>query len=209
LRKYNTESQIFGGEPTCEHSWEEHFKKPNGGKNHPDRPSLVGANNSMSNTDLRGVGVKSDFCVKCGAWKGELGLEPNFELFISHLIDIFNEVKRVLKKEGVCFVNLGDTYIGSPAGNKEPTGFQQLHQDAVGVDYLAQTPNLQISKNGENSLRGREQVPKQNLPDKCLAQIPSRFAIAMTEDKYVLRDDLTNEEKQFVLNELIKRNIIT
>src|SRR3990167_2895769 len=43
-------------------------------------------------------------------WKGELGLEPDFNLYIQHLIQIFDEVKRVLKPTGTCWVNLGDTY---------------------------------------------------------------------------------------------------
>ncbi|MEM4959122.1 MAG: hypothetical protein QXX12_04520, partial [Nanopusillaceae archaeon] len=32
---------------------------------------------------------KKNFCVKCGAWKGQLGLEPTRELYIKHLADIF------------------------------------------------------------------------------------------------------------------------
>jgi len=58
----------------------------------------------------------------------QLGLEPTFEEYINKLCDIFDEVKRVLKKEGTCWVNLGDTYYGSGAGtqknNVEPKGKQ-------------------------------------------------------------------------------------
>lgn len=42
-----------------------------------------------------------------------LGLEPTPELFISHLVEIFREVKRVLRPDGVCWVNVGDSYAGS------------------------------------------------------------------------------------------------
>lgn len=41
---------------------------------------------------------------------GQLGLEPTFQEYINKLIEIFNEVKRVLKRTGSCWVNLGDTY---------------------------------------------------------------------------------------------------
>lgn len=41
---------------------------------------------------------------------GQLGIERDFNSYISNLCDIFDEVKRVLKKEGTCFVNMGDTY---------------------------------------------------------------------------------------------------
>ena len=42
--------------------------------------------------------------------KGQLGLEPTFQEYITKLCDIFDEVKRVLKKTGTCWVNMGDTY---------------------------------------------------------------------------------------------------
>ena len=43
-------------------------------------------------------------------WVGQLGQEPDLELFIEHLMQVMNECWRVLKGDGVCFVNLGDTY---------------------------------------------------------------------------------------------------
>lgn len=43
-------------------------------------------------------------------WIGELGAEPNFDAYINHLCDIFDEVKRILKNDGTCWVNIGDTY---------------------------------------------------------------------------------------------------
>ncbi len=54
--------------------------------------------------------IESNFCSKCGAWKGNLGLEPTPELYIKHLVIIFKEIKRVLKKDGTLWLNLGDTY---------------------------------------------------------------------------------------------------
>lgn len=45
-----------------------------------------------------------------GSWVGELGLEPTQDMYVQHLLQIFDEVKRVLKKEGSCWVVLGDTY---------------------------------------------------------------------------------------------------
>lgn len=44
-------------------------------------------------------------------WLGELGTEPYFNAYINHLCDIFDEVKRVLKDDGTCWVNIGDTYL--------------------------------------------------------------------------------------------------
>jgi len=60
---------------------------------------------------------KTDFCSKCSAWRGSLGLEPTFELYLQHLWAIFDEVKRVLKKTGTCWVNLSDTYFNGNVAN--------------------------------------------------------------------------------------------
>jgi len=48
--------------------------------------------------------------------EGQLGLEKTFEEYIDKLCTIYDEVKRVLRKDGCCFVNLGDTYAGSGRG---------------------------------------------------------------------------------------------
>ena len=42
--------------------------------------------------------------------EGQLGLEPTIKEYIDKLLSIFDEVKRVLKKEGTCWVNIGTTY---------------------------------------------------------------------------------------------------
>ncbi|HEY8805263.1 MAG TPA: site-specific DNA-methyltransferase [Clostridium sp.] len=56
----------------------------------------------------------------CDVWRGELGSEPTFNLYIKHLCDIFDEVKRVLTEDGTCWVNLGDTYAGGKTNDIVP-----------------------------------------------------------------------------------------
>ena len=43
-----------------------------------------------------------------GDWTGELGNEPSREMYISHLADVFDEIKRVLRTDGTCWVNISD-----------------------------------------------------------------------------------------------------
>jgi DNA modification methylase len=50
------------------------------------------------------------FCLKCGAWRGCLGNEPTVDLYVQHIVSIFDEVKRVLRPDGLCFLNIGDCY---------------------------------------------------------------------------------------------------
>jgi len=96
----------------------------------------------------------------------ELGLEPTFQEYINKLCDIFDEIKRALKKEGTCWVNLGDTYMNDSSYSK--AGRQGYGNDKVGMIY-----------------KDDSQCPK-----KSLCQIPSRFAIEMTNRGWILRNEI-------------------
>lgn len=122
---------------------------------------------------------------------GQLGLEPTFQEYITKLCDIFDEVKRVLKPEGTCFVNMGDTYsMTSVRGGKKPFG------NGVGANKHYEKGSTPFKRE------------KQNVPSKSLCQIPSRFAIEMTDPNWVLKEDLSTEDRSYVLQELVKRGIM-
>lgn len=109
LRDYGLQDVVFGENLNCKHQWKEHVKRPLGGKG--SKGANVGANkNDFAN--MRDYDVISYFCEICGAWKGQLGQEPHYQLYINHLVEIFNESKRILKDSGSIWVNLGDTYLG-------------------------------------------------------------------------------------------------
>jgi len=114
--------------------------------------------------------MAGQFCVKCGAWRGELGLEPTIELYISHLCDIFDEAKRVLKKTGTCWVNMGDTYATHVSGSAN-------HSHNF---YKPET----ASKQGIGTLK----KPRTGISEKSLCLIPSRFAIEMCNRGWILRN---------------------
>jgi DNA modification methylase len=105
---------------------------------------------------------------------GQLGLEPTFQEYITKLCDIFDEVKRVLRKDGTCWVNIGDTYGGSGAGT-----WQNKPDDAKSKEVYT----LPYGKSSCSKMRGTPQ-------DKCLLQIPSRFAIEMTNRGWILRNEI-------------------
>ena len=65
----------------------------------------------------------------CGAWRGVLGLEPTPEMFIAHLVAVFREVRRVLRKDGTVFLNMGDSYAAASSGPIKP-------KDLVGVPWM-------------------------------------------------------------------------
>jgi len=94
---------------------------------------------------------------------GQIGLETNFQEYLDKLWKIFDEVYRILKLTGTCWVNLGDTYF---------TGINNNDRKKV-----------------DGAKKGIEPI-KCKLPNKCLVQIPSRFAIGMVERGWILRNEI-------------------
>jgi DNA modification methylase len=59
-------------------------------------------------------------CNMCGAWRGQLGREPDPHTYIEHLLAVGDELKRVLKGTGTLFWNMGDTYAGRRQSGAAP-----------------------------------------------------------------------------------------
>lgn len=115
LRDYGIPPSVWGGDPACEHDFSNKIISDSKGYNSTKR--WQHGTKQKENPKLWQKIEQGSFCNKCGAWKGTLGLEPNFELFINNLCDIYDDVKRVLKKSGTCWVNLGDCYGSNASGN--------------------------------------------------------------------------------------------
>ena len=104
--------------------------------------------------------------------KGQMGLEPNFQDYIDKLCHVFDGVKRVLKKKGTCWVNLGDTYFGDAPIRK--TSCAKLNQkDKVAPVAIRRSAELQ-----------------EGVQRKSLVQIPARFALEMTRRGWILRNEI-------------------
>lgn len=97
---------------------------------------------------------------------GQLGLEKTPDEYVSKMVDIFREVKRVLKDDGTLFLNLGDSYAGSGG-----TG-SQFGQIESGLKKV------------------RPEKPTNGLKPKDLVGIPWMVAFALRSDGYYLRQDI-------------------
>ena len=177
LRDYQTEPEIWDGDKNCEHEWGSKIitLTHKSGEKNPGKESWYkdkGASNDKGN----------QFCSKCNAWKGSLGLEPTFDLYVKHLCDIFDEVKRVLKKEGTCWVVLGDTYSGSGCGTND-------YRTEKSKSIQGKGKNRNLYKTG-----GIAQKITNVVQAKSLLQIPSRFAIMMTDHGWILRNTIIWEK---------------
>jgi len=172
LRKYETNPVIWDNHNGCDHEWETFTRKGQTG----GTKSLKVQIKDKINFQIVPDSIQG-FCVKCGAWKGELGLEPTFKLYIQHLLEIFEEARRVLKSEGSCWVNLGDSYS---SGSNQGAGANRN-----GTKQGTNKGSLYLSAKGSKSLLVNTGIVK-----KSLMGIPDRFKIAMIDNGWICRNEI-------------------
>ena len=112
LRDYDTGSWV-GGDPDCDH-----------------KPGEILNIHKISSSNEKPQAFYKDICEKCGAKRvdHQIGLEATPQDFIDNLCEIFTECKRVLKKDGTLWINIGDTYASKVKGLK--------NKDLIGVPWM-------------------------------------------------------------------------
>ena len=108
---------------------------------------------------------------------GQIGLEETPEEYIQRLVEVFREVKRVLKDDGTLWVNIGDTYSSTlNHGNRNNEDFkdwkQSTNKGSTSIDYT----KFSLSNMG--------------LKPKDLIGIPWMLAFALRADGWYLRQDI-------------------
>jgi DNA modification methylase len=169
LRAYGTEPQIWGGDPNCPHEWTDatYQRRSNDNKGNGTCKQLTN-----EGSIARDVPVENAFCSRCGAWRGELGLEPTPEMFVEHIVQVFREVRRVMRPDATCWVNLGDSYAtGAGRVGNCPGGGQQ-------------------GDNWKGAATSPNRLPLEGLKPKDLVGIPWRVAFALQADGWWLRSDI-------------------
>lgn len=180
LRRYGTISQVWPGDkPLCgRHKW---ITK----KRHSDRAVRQGAHEQFTNDPAPPESRIFDdtTCERCGAWRGELGLEPTPELYISHLLLIFREARRVLRHDGTLWLNLGDSYWGGKgaSGGNNPQYLKNRRSNTITREAQCIAEKGWI-KPGD----GRHSTIK----PKDLIGIPWMAAFALRADGWYLRADI-------------------
>ncbi len=108
---------------------------------------------------------------------GQIGLEPTIAEYVAKMVAVFAEVRRVLRDDGTCWVNLGDSYA---------TGTQQRS--------TGRNDTQRITPGGRGgSFRGgsRQQTyQRDGCKSKDLIGIPWRVAFALQDDGWYLRQDI-------------------
>jgi len=177
LRDYGTESQVWGGAQNCDHEWRDTSyvrRTSDGGTGERQQIANIGSLD-------RDKPVRNAFCVRCGAWRGELGLEPTPDLYAEHLVLVFREVRRLLRPDGTLWLNLGDSYAGS-WGNYSP-------HTAVPSEGWSGT-RFKRAAYDDRTWRPANSLPQKGLKAKDLVGIPWRVALALQADGWYLRSDI-------------------
>ena len=118
---------------------------------------------------------------------GQIGLERTPQAFLDALYAVFDEVKRVLRDDGVCFVNIGDSYAGSGRG---PTG-----ENGIG-DQRRRQGFIPGEGGDQDGARNRDGVGRiQGFRPKSLLLIPERFAIGMADRGWIVRSQIVWAKK--------------
>lgn len=170
LRDYGTGKWV-GGDNNCPHRRLSQFseKITTGHK----QKELIG---------MVGDGIYKSVCPLCGAVRvdQQIGLEETPEEYIQKLVNVFREVKRVLKDDGTLWVNIGDSYFGSGSRGSNNTKYYEDSGTKQGTNKgsvdLQNIPKLVGNHNG--------------IKNKDLIGIPWMLAFALRADGWYLRQDI-------------------
>ncbi len=103
---------------------------------------------------------------------GQIGLEESPAAYVEKMREVFAEVRRVLRSDGTCWVNLGDSYASRSSGDRK----------------MGDSGNPKAG--GAAEWRSRERPPVPGLKPKDLVGIPWRVAFALQADGWYLRSDI-------------------
>ena len=103
--------------------------------------------------------------INIGGWRGQYGLEPTVQDYVAHTLLWVKEAWRVLRDDGVFFLNIGDTYSG---GN--------------GAGYKQSCSKVNQTDGGNKNFSLRKLTGRiDTLPPGCLLDIPARVSIALVD----------------------------
>lgn len=123
----------------------------------------------------------------------QIGLETTPKAYVQKMVEVFREVRRVLRDDGTLWLNLGDSYATgagkaiSPGGGKQgerflesgPSGYRGAHDISGKHATNTSIPTFQPNR-----------MPIEGLKPKDLIGIPWRVAFALQEDGWYLRQDI-------------------
>jgi DNA modification methylase len=171
LRDYGT-GTWEGGDADCDHN---EAKARKDGAN--GRHTSATFHGSMS-TDHGGGSIQfRDACGKCGARRvdQQIGLEETPSDWVERLVAVFREARRVLRDDGVMWLEVGDSYATAANSNAYPK--KQGTSGLTNPDYQDRSRNTQTPG------------PPPGVKQKDLVGAPWLLAFALRADEWYLRSD--------------------
>ena len=117
--------------------------------------------------------------------EGQLGLEATPQEYVERMVEVFREVRRVLRDDGTLWLNLGDSYAGSWCAQGRPNGTDAGSTLQGGSPLSARQIKAHPRETGTDSLKNPP-----GLKAKDLVGIPWRVAFALQADGWWLRQDI-------------------
>lgn len=115
---------------------------------------------------------------------GQMGLEDSPQAYVARMIELFREVRRILRYDGVMWLNLGDSYwTGKGQSGQQGMEFQQMRV-ASGVSFSS--PSAHVG--GQKKIAPKDK-PHEFYKSKDLMMMPHRVAIALQDDGWWVRND--------------------
>ena len=168
LRDYGTGKWI-GGDLNCDHKL-----------HHTRKNSVcgVGSHSRMEDDDIPvGSTIIKTICPKCGAIREDkqIGLEETPEEYVERLVEIFREVKRILRDDGTLWLNIGESYAGGQGrwgGTNDVSDKQNSNNGSI--------TQIENTKTWEHDI----------IKPKDLIGVPWMLAFALRADGWYLRSDI-------------------
>lgn len=170
LRDYGT-GQWIGGDPDCPHRRTSKFST-----------KTITGHAQAELVGNVGDAIYKTICPLCGAIREDkqIGLEETPEKYVEKLVQIFREVRRVMKDDGTLWLNIGDSYWGSGSRGFDFTGkfkeTSKIQSGSKGTIDLSNLPKL-VGNAGD-------------YKNKDLIGIPWMLAFALRADGWYLRQDI-------------------
>jgi len=165
LRDYGT-GKWEGGSPNCDHSKRTSTKIASS--------TLVGTKDTQNHEKEGWLG---GVCGKCGARKidEQIGLERTPEEYVAKIVEVFHEVKRILRDDGTLWLNLGDSYVGGGRAGKDGHAYGGMEAQ---------------NRCNQKVKWGKPTGKIEGLKTKDLVGIPWMVAFALRADGWYLRQDI-------------------
>lgn len=169
LRDYGT-ATWEGGDAECDHL-------PRTARHGVERRNSTLGGGVATIAAQDGARSPRESCFRCGARRtdSQLGLEPTPEEYVANMVGVFREVRRVLRKDGTLWLNLGSSYASHDPGGRRAGEFLN--------------PDGRPPVKGEARNRAGNYRPF-GLKPKDLVGIPWRVAFALQADGWYLRSDI-------------------